>query len=85
MKDRIKLPWTMDQLKKVLKSLKREKAREIFKPEVAGSDLQLALLKIANKINQEQIFPEMLKYSYITSVYKGKERKENLINQRVFF
>ena len=62
-----KQPWTMDQLVKVLKSLKKEKARdplnlvnEIFRPEVAGSDLQLALLKIANKVNEEQTFPELL-------------------------
>ena len=76
---------TMDQLVKVLKSLKKGKARdplnlvnEIFRPEVAGSDLQLALLKIANKVNEEQTFPELLKYSDITSVYKGKGSKSDM-------
>ena len=49
----------MKQLVKVLSSLKKGKARDplnlvndIFNPEVAGEDLKIALLKIANKINE---------------------------------
>ena len=74
-----KQPWTMKQLLKVIKSLKKGKSRDplnlvnkIFRPEVAGTDLVLALLKIANKINEKQTFPDLLKYIVITSVYKGK-------------
>ena len=48
---------------------------KIFRPEVAGTDLVLALLKIANKINEKQTFPDLLKYIVITSVYKGKGSK----------
>ena len=51
----------MSQLLEVLKSLKKGKSRdplnlvnEIFRPEVAGEDLKYALLKIANKIKDEQ-------------------------------
>ena len=91
-KDNLKTPWTMEQLVKVLKSLKKGKSRdplnlinEIFRPEVAGSDLIVALLKIANKVNQEQTFPEMLKYTDITSVYKGKGSKSDMDNQRGLF
>ena len=91
-KDKIKKPWTMEQLLKVLKSLKKGKARdplnlvnEIFRPEVAGKDLQLALLKLANKINEEQTFPELLKYTDITSVYKGKGSRADMDNQRGLF
>ena len=91
-KDKIKQPWTMEQLENVLKSLKKGKARdplnlvnEIFRPEVAGSDLKQALLKIANKVNQEQTFPELLKYTDITSVYKGKGVKSDMDNQRGLF
>ena len=47
--------WTKAQLIKVLKSLKKGKARdpwglsnEIFKPDVAGSDLILALLTLSH-------------------------------------
>ena len=54
------IPWTMKQLEKVLRSLKKGKARdplnlvnEIFRPEVAGADLKSALLKIVNKIKSD--------------------------------
>ena len=85
-------PWTMNQLIKVLSSLKKGKSRdpldlinEIFRPEVAGSDLKLALLKIVNKIKRDQKFPILLKYGDITSVYKGKGQKADMENQRGLF
>ena len=75
----------MDQLVKVFKKGKARDplnlVNQIFRPELAGSDLQLALLKIANNVNEEQTFPKLLKYSDITSVYKGKASKSN--NQRM--
>ena len=82
----------MKQLVKVLSSLKKGKARDplnlvndIFNPEVAGEDLKIALLKIANKINEEQMYPTLLKYADITSVYKGKGRRCDMENQRGLF
>ena len=49
--------WTMDDLKEVLKQLEKDKSRdpegfanEIFKEDVAGSDLLDALLKFMNMI-----------------------------------
>lgn len=54
-REKLREPWTMEQLLKVLRGLKKGKARdplnlvnEIFRPEVAGSDMLLALLKIVN-------------------------------------
>ena len=82
----------MKQLQKVIKSLKKRKAKDllnlvndIFMPEVVGCDLQLFLLKIANKVKQEQKFPELLKHTYVTSVYKGKGKKADIDNQRGLF
>ena len=53
--------WTMEELDYVLKGLKTNKSRdalgylnELFKPNVIGSDLKLALLKLMNKIKQNQ-------------------------------
>jgi hypothetical protein len=47
--------------------LKKLKARDplglvnhIFLPEVAGDDLKIAILKLMNKIKEEQIYPECL-------------------------
>ena len=85
-------PWTMKQLMKVLRSLKKGKARdplnlvnEIFRPEGAGKDLLLALLKIINMVKKQQTFPTKLKYADITSVYKGKNSKSDMENQRGLF
>jgi hypothetical protein len=82
----------MKQLLKVLKGLKKGKARdplnlvnEIFRPEVAGSDMLLALLKIVNAVREQQEYPTKLKYADITSVYKGKGSKSDMDNQRGFF
>ena len=54
----------MKRLDKVLKYLKKNKARdphgfcnELFRPEVAGDDLKLALLKLVNRIKLDQLFP----------------------------
>ena len=57
-------PWYMDDLDIVLKQLKKNKSRdphglvnELFKEETAGDDLKLAILKLMNRIKDEQIYP----------------------------
>ena len=52
-KKKVTQPWTMEQLESVLEYLKKDKSRdpfgyanEIFRPEVAGDDLKLAILKL---------------------------------------
>ena len=49
--------WTMEELTVVLKGLKTNKSRdalgylnELFKPEVIGDDLKLAILKLMDRI-----------------------------------
>ena len=91
-KSRVTEPWTKDQLLKVLKSLKKGKARdpwhlcnEIFRPEVAGDDLIEALLLMFNHIKKQQIIPDVFKHENITSIYKGKGSKHDLVNDRGIF
>ena len=86
------LPWTIEQLQTVLKSLKKNRSRdplgycnEIFSPEVAGSDLQLAILKIMNKIKSDQKFPELLEKCNISSIYKHRGSRNDLENYRGIF
>jgi hypothetical protein len=50
-------PWTMDDLNRVLKYLKKNKSRdpmgysnEIFGVDVAGEDLKVAIIKLMNMI-----------------------------------
>ena len=72
-------PWTMEDLDKVLKYLKKHKSRdsmgyanELFHPNVAGQDLKRAVLKLMNRIKTDEIFPEVLDPCNISSLYKNK-------------
>ena len=76
-------PWDSDDLKQVLKKLGQDKARdadgyanEMFMLSVAGEDLQLAVLKLLNRIKDKQQFPEALTKCNITSLHKKKARND---------
>ena len=84
-------PWTMDQLEAVLKYIKNNKSRdpndhanELFKPNVAGSDLKLALLYLMNRIKDTGEFPEALRTCNITSIFK-KGARNSFDNYRGIF
>ena len=75
--------WSMEDLKEVLKHLKKDKSRdpegyanELFKEDVAGSDLLEALLKLMNLIKNKQQYPEVLEKCNITSLHKKKSKKD---------
>ena len=59
-----------------LKSGKSEDAydlpNEIFKPDIAGIDLVLAVTKLMNRIKNELSFPKMLELCNVTNIYKRK-------------
>ena len=84
-------PWSMENLHLVLKQLKKKKSRdsdgyanELFTLEVAGDDLQLAVLKLMNTIKLKQKFPEALENCNISSIHKKGSKKE-LENYRGIF
>ena len=89
----VKTPdWNMKQLNCVLKSLKLNKARdpnglvnEIFRPDNAGLDLKLSILKLMNKIKSTQLVPKILRSPNITSIFKNKGSKKDLNNDRGIF
>ena len=85
-------PWKMQDLEKVIKSLKNNKSRdphslvnEIFKPGVIGSDLQNSLLLMFNRVKMEFSIPEIMHFANIISIYKGKREKSSLENDRGIF
>ena len=84
--------WTMEELDYVLKGLKTNKSRdalgylnELFKPNVIGSDLKLALLKLMNKIKQNQEYPKCLELCNITSIFKRKSSINDFSQYRGIF
>ena len=83
--------WSMTDLEKALKYLKKNKSRdhegflnEIFKLEVIGDDLKHSLLIMFNKMKKEQMISEFLNYSNITTVPKRGSRLL-LTNERGIF
>ena len=69
--------WTLKDLNKVLKLLKKEKARvpmgwpnELFRSENAGDDLKKSILNLMNCIKNEQSLPKILRSPDITSIFK---------------
>ena len=76
-------PWSMDELKDVLKHLENDKCRdpegysnELFKEATAGSDLLLGVLKLMNMIKKKQEYPHILEKYNITSLHKKKSKKD---------
>ena len=84
--------WSAADLSKTLKSLKNNKSRdpgglinEIFKPPVAGENLQGVLLQFLNGIRRELYFPDVTLKSNITSIYKRKGSRLDMENDRGIF
>ena len=89
-KHKVSDEWSVEDLDKVLKSLKNNKARdayghtyEIFK--YGGKDLKQSLLNFCNLVKSKQIYPTILEPSNITSLYKNKGEKADLNNDRGIF
>ena len=75
-------PWEMKHLEYVLKHMKKGKSRdpdglanEIVVLENAGDDLKLAILKLVNRIKDEQTYPDCMRSCNISSIWKRKGPK----------
>ena len=84
--------WTEDDVVKVLRSLKRGKAKdphyminELFMPPVAGPDLVKSVTKMMNIIKQDRNIPEQFRYKNISAVWKRKGSQTELNNFRGIF
>ena len=80
-------PWTLKDLRVVLKSLKNNKSRdphdlinELFKPENIGSDMECSLLLMLNRVKKTFTFPEIMHFANIMSIYKGRGKMNSLEN-----
>ena len=90
-RDKKSPPWTMEDLETVLKFLKNNKCRdpigninEIFKNNVAGGDLKVAILLLMNHIKNKHEYPELIRLCNITSIYK-KGKRSDFNNYRGIF
>ena len=82
--------WSIEDLEKVLKTLKNNKARDshghIYKLyKFAGYDLKCSMLRMFNMIKKRQIYPKIFQTANISSFYKKKGDKSDLSNDRGVF
>ena len=84
-------PWSMEDMEKVLKYLKKKKskdpndlANEIFHNDNAGSDMKESILLLMNKIKVDLEIPEAFEKCNITSIHK-KGKKSDFDNYRGVF
>ena len=84
--------WKQEDVDSVLKHLKVGVSRdplghanELFHPNVAGTDLRLAILKTMNKIKSDQVFPKCFEPCNITSLWKSKGPKNSFESYRGVF
>ena len=85
-------PWELKDLEKVLKYLKKNKSRdphgycnELFHNDVAGDDLKLAILKLMNRIKEDQVFPKCMELCNISSIWKRKGSRNEYESYRGIF
>ena len=83
-------PWTMDDLDNAISRLKNNKCRdphghinELYKH--LGASGRLSLLTMLNRIKDEIIIPSNLQLSNVSTIYKGKGSKQNVVNLRGIF
>ena len=60
-------------------------ANEIFHTDTAGDDLIDAIYILMNRIKTEQIYPNIMRYCNISSIYKGKEKRSDMNAYRGIF
>ena len=85
----ISTPWKYQDICKAAKTLKTNQTRdpngminELFKENIMGEDLQLALLKLMNGIKATFSFPEFMQLANISTIYKNSGSRFNLDNDR---
>ena len=85
-------PWTIKDLETVLKYLKKNKSpdpngyiNELFRIDVIGEDLKVAILILMNRIKEEQKYPEILEVCDITPIFKRKGNRNDFSNYRGIF
>ena len=82
----------MDDLNRVLKYLKKNTSRDplgysnkIFRVDIAGEDLKIAIIKLMNMIKYDQIFPTILEDCNISSIFKNKGSRNDFNSYRGIF
>ena len=85
-------PWKLKDLEKILRHLKRNKARdpnglinELFKEEVSGKNFKVSLLTFFNRMKEENFIPDFVQLADVATIYKGKGDKSDLKNERGIF
>ena len=84
--------WSTDQVQKIMSTLDTKKARDplgytndIFKPGVCGTDLVNAITNLVNRTKNEMCTPQIMQVNNISTIYKNKGSRFDLVNDRGIF
>ena len=58
---------------------------DLFKNEVAGKYLKISMLKLFNRMKEENYIPDFIRKADVVAIYKGKGEKNDLENDRGIF
>ena len=85
-------PFTMKELENVLRTSKTGKARdpegmvrELFQPNMIGSDLKQSLLYLLNSVKATGVFPKFMRKATIITIPKKAKSRLHLKNERGIF
>ena len=86
------IPWTKEQLRTAIKSLKKNKTadpngiiNELLMNDCAGEDLEEAIGILMNKIKETFHLPEYMMRENITTIFKNKGSRLDMKNDRGIF
>ena len=82
--------WSINDLDVALKSMKNNKARDLYEHtyelfKYGGKDLKISLLALFNRVKRTQTYPSIFQSSSITSIWKKKGDQADLNNDRGIF
>ena len=82
--------FTIEELQNIIRKLAKRKAPGIDQLttellQAAGDGLLMAILELFNYMKNEVVIPQHWEYVLITTIYKGKGRKKELVNHRGIF
>ena len=84
--------WSRQDVMNVMKSLKKNKARdplgwvnELFRLENAGEDLIQSIRLLVNRVKQTQVIPTKLSLRDVTPIFKNRGSRQDIENERGVF
>ena len=92
LREKVSAPWIVNDLDKVLNSLKNNQSRdplgmisELFKPGIIGAELKHATLSLMNNVKANMFVPANMQLANITTIFKSRGSRLEMSSDRGIF